>query len=130
MKSERDWNKDITLGSGSDQFSHLFELDVQQLAQAIVTIPFHERFDLDDVTLTDGIKELFTREAEEKLKAFTKTGGQSAAPQKAPIAKEESPCIQSSEMPLRILPKSPVEVVNDPDPKEDIQGWLDDVLDL
>lgn len=118
LRTEKDWNKDIALGSGSDQFAHHFNLDVQQLAQAIATIPFHERFDLGDVTITDGIRDQFNRDAATHKKNHRKQD------QVDTRIGEERPL-----MPLRIIAQPPVEhVVHEP--KEDIQGWLDDVLDL
>lgn len=135
LKSERDWNKDITLG-GSDQFTHYFDLDVKQLAQAILTIPFHERFDLSDVPVTDQLKEKFTMEAKERLKEF-ETGETTKKDIKPPtktipenpVKEEPIPTITRSVVPI----PTPVEVINDAvlnDPKEDIQGWLDDILDI
>lgn len=120
LRTEKDWNKDIALGSGSDQFAHHFNLDVQQLAQAIATIPFHQRFDLGDVTITDAIRDQFDRDAAQHKRSH---GTQDHVDK--PKIMEEHPI-----KPLRINARQPVaqHVVNEP--KEDIQGWLDDVLDL
>ena len=139
LKSEKDWNNDITLGSGSDQFTMYFDLDVQQLALAISTIPFHERIDLDDVSLTEGIRVKFRTDAAEKMKEFQKTSAGSSsvsnirASGTAPSKPKE---VEPVKMPLSIsstpviAPKDTRIPVVQPDPKEDIQGWLDNVLDL
>lgn len=137
LKSERDWNKDIALGSGSDQFAHFFDLDVQQLALAIGTIPFHERFNLDDVPLTTGIREQFKADAAERAKDYhkkaverreAKNGGLKLET-KAPVKVKAT---EPAKMPIRIVSESAERAFTTaPEPKEeDIQGWLDDILDL
>lgn len=103
---------------------------MQRLADNICKIPFHERFDLHDVEIR-GLRETFIAEAVGKTESrrddlipsesldpvvFAVTSGSVSAPPPA-------------QMPIRIRPSV---VHMDPvlDPKEDIQGWLDNVLDI
>lgn len=132
LRSERDWNKDITLG-GSSKFMHLFDLDVQQLAQALMTIPFHERFNLDDVHLSNEIKDRFRQDAERISKPATSSSNKTEIPvdsQSRPTTVDKQP--EAHPMHLRLEQETmPVpEVAPEPQSKEEIQDWLDNVLDL
>lgn len=120
MKAERDWNNHFTCGS--EQFAHYFDQDVQLLAENICKIPFHERFDLHDVPISEGLREKFISEA-------AKMGDLIVNDSPASIVVAEGIRAHHSQMPLQIRPSvdksEPVL-----DPKEDIQGWLDNVLDI
>lgn len=136
FKSERNWTDPSSAHvSGVKQFEKYFNLDVDRLAQTIETIPFHERFSnlvpQEIVSLDRQFVESWLAEANDRKRELVVKDGSSMEDEKPLVTRKIEPKVNNKEHPRPMIPiKQPTAKLPAVPQGEDIQNWLDDILEL
>lgn len=128
FSNEKSWDKNVELAT--KRFEKYFEIDVDRLSLAMSTIPFDQRFEaVKDVKFDLGLLEKYRTDAERQSVIYETEKRKWTVPNG--VAEEKKPAKIQRDV---VLPKSravpDVPVVQIEESKEDIQNWLDNVLDI